>query len=393
MMSRTAVKGWYLVHKWTSLVCTLFLLMFCLTGLPLIFAHEIDEATRAPVLAEVPAGRTADLDRVVATAVADKPGMQPLYVTWDTDKPILYVTVGPKPEATAEQMKYEQYDARTGERLVTPPLDEGVMHVLLEIHANLMLGLPGQLFLGAIGIVFLVAVGSGVVVYAPFMRKLRFGAVRKDRSARVKWLDTHNMVGIVTLGWVSVVGLTGFIICMSVPVTMIWQADQLAEMAAPYANAKPVTGRLASVNDAVATVRRAVPDARVSFIAWPGTGYSTKHHYMVALAGNTPLTERLINPAMVDAKTGRLTDLRSMPWYVQALFLSAPLHFGDYGGLPLKIVWALLDCAAIVVLGTGLYLWLGKRRVPLDRRVLELRTGGALPALEPSREPALEPAE
>jgi uncharacterized iron-regulated membrane protein len=40
---------------------------------------------------------------------------------------------------------------------------------------------------------------SGVVVYAPFMRKLAFGTVRKDKSKRVKWLDTHNMIGIVAL--------------------------------------------------------------------------------------------------------------------------------------------------------------------------------------------------
>ena len=31
------LKLWFLVHKWTSLVCTVFLLLLCLTGLPLIF--------------------------------------------------------------------------------------------------------------------------------------------------------------------------------------------------------------------------------------------------------------------------------------------------------------------------------------------------------------------
>ena len=44
------------------------------------------------------------------------------------------------------------------------------------------------------------------------------------------------------------------------------------------------------------------------------------------------------------------------------LLASQPLHFGDYGGLALKILWALLDIATIVILGSGLYLWLGKGR-------------------------------
>ena len=34
---------WSVVHTWTSLISTLFLLLLCLTGLPLIFHHEIDE--------------------------------------------------------------------------------------------------------------------------------------------------------------------------------------------------------------------------------------------------------------------------------------------------------------------------------------------------------------
>jgi len=51
-----------------------------------------------------------------------------------------------------------------------------------------------------------------------------------------------------------------------------------------------------------------------------------------------------------------------MPWYLRALDVSRPLHFGDYGGLPLKMIWALLDLVAILVLGSGLYLWAARRR-------------------------------
>ena len=47
---------------------------------------------------------------------------------------------------------------------------------------------------------------------------------------------------------------------------------------------------------------------------------------------------------------------------IQALLVSQPLHFGDYGGLPLKIVRGLLDLATIVVLANGLYLWIARRR-------------------------------
>jgi uncharacterized iron-regulated membrane protein len=33
-MQNTTIKTWAWVHKWSSLVCTVFMLLLCLTGLP-----------------------------------------------------------------------------------------------------------------------------------------------------------------------------------------------------------------------------------------------------------------------------------------------------------------------------------------------------------------------
>ena len=99
-------------------------------------------------------------------------------------------------------------------------------------------------------------------------------------------------------------------------------------------------------------------------MAFPGTAYSTDHHYAVFFHGDTPLTTHMITPALIDARTGELAAVAETPWYVKALSLSQPLHFGDYGGLALKILWALLDLATIIILGSGVYLWLARRKSP-----------------------------
>jgi uncharacterized iron-regulated membrane protein len=52
----------------------------------------------------------------------------------------------------------------------------------------------------------------------------------------------------------------------------------------------------------------------------------------------------------------------SLPWYVRALEVSRPVHFGNYGGVPLKVLWAFLDVVTIIVLSTGIYLWMIKLR-------------------------------
>lgn len=108
------------------------------------------------------------------------------------------------------------------------------------------------------------------------------------------------------------------------------------------------------------TARAAEPDMALGSIAFPGTLFAGLHHYAALMHGATPLTERLVKPVLIDAQTAA----RALPWYVTALLVSQPLHFGDYGGLPLKILWAALDVVTILVLVGALYLW-GKRRKPL----------------------------
>jgi uncharacterized iron-regulated membrane protein len=367
-LSQRSLKAWCFVHKWTSLVATLFLLLLCVTGLPLIFHEEIDALTR-PMVSPAEAGNhsraAASASAIMRDAVAANPGTVPLYLSWDDAAGLstVYGTVAPAVDAPETAMRFPAYDAVTGARFDAPPIDEGVMAFLLELHAHLLLGLPGQMVLGLVALVFLAAIVSGVVVYAPFMRRLAFGTVRHDRSRRVRWLDTHNLTGVVTTAWVSVVALTGFILAMETPITYLWQRDQLAELAAPYAH-EPVPASLVPIDAAIATARRAAPDAGLSFVAWPGTMFSSRHHYLVALKGTTPLTEKLVRVALVDAATGELTALRNTPWYVTAAFLSVPLHFGDYGHWPLKLIWALLDLIVIAVLVSGLILWLRRPSSP-----------------------------
>jgi len=78
------------------------------------------------------------------------------------------------------------------------------------------------------------------------------------------------------------------------------------------------------------------------------------------MRGQEPLTARLLQPVMIEAKSLEVTPVPELPWYLTALLISQPLHFGDYGGLPMQVLWALLDIGSIIVLGSGLYLWLRK---------------------------------
>ena len=369
-MTPRSIRRWFVVHKWTSLVSTLFLLMLCVTGLPIIFYHEIDHALgKAAELPSLP-GHTSrvSLDDIVASARELHPKDVVQYVASDPDEPNAWSVAVAKTANAEELTAYLTFDVRTGKLAQSYPLDEGVMHVLYHLHTDMFAGLPGKLFLGGMGLLLLVSLVTGVAVYGPFMRKLTFGTVRYEKAPRTRWLDLHNLLGIATAMWLFVVGGTGVINTLSDPIFGRWKETELASMTAPFKGQPPLKTH-GSVEAAVVAARKASGRAQLSFMAFPGNDFASPHHFVAFMRGDTPLTGRLLTPVLIDGTTSAAIETRELPWYTKALLVSQPLHYGDYGGLPLKIVWALLDVLAIVVLGSGVYLWLKKRRIPAEERL------------------------
>lgn len=363
MMASSTVRAWSLVHKWSSLVCTAFMLLLCLTGLPLIFHHEIEHwLGDGFVPSAVPAGAPmADLDKVLEAAQSRHPDKAVTFVGDVTGDGYWYVNMVSKPEGSGTPATVV-VDYHTAQVLGEPKAELGFMQIVERLHIDLFAGLPGKLFLGFMALLLMTAIVSGVVLYAPFMRRIDFGTVRRDRSTRTRWLDLHNLLGVVTVVWAFAIGATGVINTLETPLIGIWRADQMAEMVAAHKGLPPVQ-HPGSLQQAVSAAQALEPGMQLGFVGFPGSRMSSPHHYAVFMRGTEPLTSRLLKPVLVDAQTGRVTDSRAMPWYMTALLLSQPLHFGDYGGLPLKILWAVLDMITIVVLGSGLYLWLRRRQV------------------------------
>ena len=191
-MKARSVRIWTVVHRWTSLVSTVFLLLLCLTGLPLIFHHEIDDLLGyAPPSDAQPAGaRKLSVDRIAQAALAGDPGKVLQYIAWERDEPnaVVAYTNGAadgKPD-DAVVRAFGAYSARP-----LGPVGTGPMLIVLKLHTDMFAGLPGKLFLGGMGVLLLIAVVSGVVLYWPFTRRLAFGTIRqggarrqRDRAAR-----------------------------------------------------------------------------------------------------------------------------------------------------------------------------------------------------------------
>lgn len=167
-------------------------------------------------------------------------------------------------------------------------------------------------------------------------------------------------MGAVTIVWLLVVGFTGTMNTLAIPLYDLWRGQTLPVLLKPYQGQPVATA--SAIDEAIAGVRQKLPGTFVTSVTMPTSGrFGSPQHVVVWTKGSTPLTARLFTPVLVAMDGSLNVVVPEMPWYLRALQTSRPLHFGDYGGLPLKILWALLDVIAIIVLVSGIYLWFAKR--------------------------------
>lgn len=363
-MKASTLKFWYTVHRWTSLICSLNLLLLCITGLILIFHHEIDHLLGDDKHYEAPVGKsklTLEELSLKADAASSNPGWKTQYLFFDDEEPAkAFIGVNKPGKREIEGVQFSIFNWYTGESEPFKRPQDTFTGFVLKLHKDLFLEMPGQFYMGFIGLLFVISTTSGIVLYAPFTKRLAFGILRFGRGQRTVSTDLHNFLGIATIAWTLVVGVTGCILAFEPLVLGIWQTTELKEMVARHEDAPPE--KRVPIDTVMAVTEKAQPDKIPIIVFLPGTEYSGERQYTVVTKGREGLQSQLLSVVMVNAQTGELTDSRGMPWYVQALALSGPFHFGDYGGVPLKIIWVVFTLITIVVVITGLIIWWRRRK-------------------------------
>jgi len=98
-------------------------------------------------------------------------------------------------------------------------------------------------------------------------------------------------------------------------------------MIEPYQHAPPLTLR-APANDLLTIAAAAAPGMQPDFIAFPGTRFSSEHHYAVFMKGSTHLTSHLLTPVLIDASSLAVTAIAERrgtwtPWACRSRCTSA----------------------------------------------------------------------
>lgn len=371
---KQAMSRWYRinlwVHRWVSLVVALPFAILCVSGVILIFHEEVDALLgQGPVAAGGGQGG-ASLQESIEVAQRSYPGERVHSATLDDEHfPGLLLMGMVREGGSLEQARWVYADIARGQLVDQPALEETFTGFLLELHAQWFLGPLGELVGALIALLVLLSLVSGMVVYGPYLRKFLFGIIRRGRGARLLQLDLHNLFGSVLFGWAFIVTLTGVLLGFGTVAIGLWQLTELAVLQQQYP--PPAEAALLPVQhfDRVyAAAVAAVEGWQPTTFLFPGSEYSTAQHYLVLLQGTHAFDEKMLQLALVDAQSQQVERVLQLPLYLQAILLSQPLHFGDYGGLALRLLWAGCTLAILFITLNGAWLWWARRNKGTERR-------------------------
>lgn len=249
--------------------------------------------------------------------------------------------------------------------------DDGWSEFLIGLHEYLHLPSTwGLILVGVLGIALIAATITGVLAHPRILREAFTLRLRQD--AQVARVDWHNRLGVWTLPFVVAVALTGSFLGLAGvgagAMARLYAGGHVDRVyapifgTAPMGDAAPAAGRpAANVAAALRTLNAKMPAARPTYVFVRGVGTRGQDIQIIAA-----LPRRLIygESYMFDDR-GRwrgMAGLSDGQLGQQVAASSYNLHFGNFAGWPMELLYLTLGLGLCVVIGTGTSIWLCKRQ-------------------------------
>lgn len=220
---------------------------------------------------------------------------------------------------------------------------------------------------GAIGLLYVVAIVSGVIVLLPSLVRDLFAA-RMGRNVRRMWLDVHNLLGVFSLPFHLMMALTTIVFALH---DQFYDAQgrvfpTLVPQAAARSGAEAPRGNVLPPAEIVRRLSAQAPGFTPVVLDYHARGDGA---WTLRVGGTDPrhgLRAPTLGYAGVDPYDGRIVMADYLPGHqdVWAATITSffALHFGNFGGAPIRWAYFLLGLAGAGLFYTGNLLWIESRR-------------------------------
>lgn len=375
MKVRTDILRMYKeIHGWVGIVSGLALFIAFFAGAVTMFEEPLQGWASPPtsLSAPVPLARAPELVEAVLAAHPEAAR------SYD-----VHLETGPENPA---RVTWSQGSRRNPQVFLAALAPDGTLEVEAQAASPVaqfvdmlhqQVGLPfaheiAMPIMGAISLLYFIALVSGVIVLLPSLVS-DFFAVRVGKNVKRMWLDVHNVLGIVSLPFHVIMALTAVVFAFHDEFYDL-QGAAFMDRGAPRAQMAPPAlpspraqrPQLLTPAELAQRVESQAPGFTVREINYRMDREGTPQ---ARISGRDPrfgLRGPTFGMVEADPVTGSLTDTTYMPglqdaWGATITSFFA-LHFGSFGGAPIRWSYFLLGLAGAMLFYTGNLLWVESRR-------------------------------
>lgn len=393
-MKSKSIKKLYTLHSWVGVITGILLFVIAFTGAVSVFgrpeiklwanpeiralapidtvkierliekySHEVPEHYKEEVVVFIPAVRSATKlfimfeshhgDPIAEQDVAEggKPKRNPAVAAIYEFDPVTYQLLDEKRGLVKELFADSKYD---------------MSEFIVGFHADLHMGRPiGLLTTGILGLTMMLSIVTGVFIHRKILAQMFTFRPRKSYSLMLT--DGHKAIGVWGLLFNSVIAFTGAFLGLAIVVLVPAAAfvsfggdqDKLIETFTAVPDpiiqhiAQPTA--VASAFDQVLTLDK---ELAVNTLTIKGYGDASAMMYF-GISGDDKMG---FQTAIYDANgsfVDRYATYERLDGYTGVILdVMFPLHFGNFGGIFVKVIWAILGMGTALLPLTGLMLWM-----------------------------------
>jgi uncharacterized iron-regulated membrane protein len=348
-MKRALTRTLRTLHVWTGLALGALFCLMSLTGSVIVFRPMIEEMSRPAWTAKSDARPARVLTEAAVNVSRQWPQARIGSISFPTQSgaPIEF---GLRTSDGGELRAF--VDARSGEVLGTftlPWLDW-----LTDLHHHVQIESVGKKIVGFIGIFLVLSSLTGLLTWAfRAARWTRLLGTHRGSTWQFTKYDLHRSIGVMGNALLLFVAGTGVIIAFPQTITVLLGGPVVA--AAPYVF-HPGEGRM-TLEEYVSAAQRALPGGAVRQLRIPP-------------GADRPVTTRMWVPgdlrqrgsARVSLEPGTAQVLavdEPADWPLSKTIVQAasPLHYGEWGGMAIRVLWALIGVIPAVLFVSGVMMW------------------------------------
>lgn len=377
---------WLLIHGWLALPLWAYVFFICVTGTIATISHELIWLTNADVRAIRPAGAEERLsaDALAAAVAEQRPGSRVSAISWPVETHFAPTVSVNDAKGESATLYVNPYDGQIQGVAGTI----GFRYFIRALHGWLFLPWNGGYSWGwyavsFMGIPMIASLITGILVYKKFWRAYFKPRLRIGKGARTFWGDFHRLAGIWSIPFIAIIGVTGTwfflegllsdngITVSTAGVPTVLERAQIPE-AASRADLPPF-----SMDAIIASARAAHPGLRVDNVRLPSDAFTP-----ASISGRAafPLfyESAMINPYDNQvAKLNRVSDRSVLELVTDSMY---PLHFGDFLGVWLKLVYFFFGVLLSMMVLSGMLIWTRRTARETGAFIAERRAARLEPA-------------